>query len=96
MPRPALTPGKVAVLGDGVKAPGSGLSSEQMWSKLDDKTYTSTVKFTLYLETGALVSGSGRCVFFLSHYTTLTALKPAPDVWLFHPSNSDANSLGLA
>lgn len=74
MPRPALTPGKAAVLGDGVKAPGAGLSSEQMWSKLDNKTYTSTVKFTLYLETGALVSGSDSLCFlpFTLHHTYST------------------------
>ena len=56
MPSSALplppAPRKVPVLGDGMKAPGPGLSSEQLWSKLNNKTYTGMVKVTFYLEIG--------------------------------------------
>ena len=45
-------PREVPVLGDGMKAPGPGLSSEQLWSKLNNKTYTSMVKVMFYLEIG--------------------------------------------
>ena len=35
-----------------MKASGPGLASEQLWSKLNNKTYTGMVKVTLYLEIG--------------------------------------------
>lgn len=61
------------------EALGTGISSGQMCSKLDNRTPQ---------------RGQGH-VEFRNRRTTLTTFKPMPSVWDFHASSSNANDLEL-